>query len=508
VSVTMAGLARHKPFGLVQLADTTEAPEVEWVHVSELSDPTPFPSEGTLLLTTGLGLPEGTDKATVVEYVRRIAQSGAAGLGFGIGRTHACVPAELIEQCRQAGLPLMEVPLDTRFVDIARWVADDALRTAVRASKSASEVERKLVRSLLSADPQSALVRTLASGIRGWAMLLDRDGHALVIEPSAASRELPIVQMERTRLLASGATTAPWSRQGSSAALHCIEVDAETHAYLAVGADTALGEQQCVVAAALNLLSFEAGRQAAVRRSGRLLRSAIVQLLLGGLHVHAALAASRAGIDLPEGSVRVAVLLPRDQHRGLAALLDHAERDFTLTLINAIFAEEDRGGRLLAVLTAADGDLEALAQVMMISGGGHAAVSEPVSIEELPQALLEANTLASTIGSASPPVVTRSHVRGTGLLAYLDTPSVLGFVDALLAPLREASPTTSIDLMETLRVFLATDGNWAEASARLEIHRHTLRYRIHKIEGLLGRRMDDTSTRAELWVALQIFADR
>ena len=93
-------------------------------------------------------------------------------------------------------------------------------------------------------------------------------------------------------------------------------------------------------------------------------------------------------------------------------------------------------------------------------------------------------------------------------LAYLDTPTVLGFVDALLAPLREASPTTSIDLMETLRVFLATDGSWAEASARLEIHRHTLRYRIHKIEGLLGRQMDDTSTRAELWVALQLLADR
>jgi purine catabolism regulator len=58
--------------------------------------------------------------------------------------------------------------------------------------------------------------------------------------------------------------------------------------------------------------------------------------------------------------------------------------------------------------------------------------------------------------------------------------------------------------MHTLRVFLAADCSWADASARLQIHRHTLRYRIQKIEELLGRKLADTSTRAELWVALQL----
>ena len=61
----------------------------------------------------------------------------------------------------------------------------------------------------------------------------------------------------------------------------------------------------------------------------------------------------------------------------MTTLLDHAERDFTLTLINAIFAEGDTGGRLLVVFSAADGDLEALSRVLASSGGGHAAVSEP-----------------------------------------------------------------------------------------------------------------------------------
>ena len=119
--------------------------------------------------------------------------------------------------------------------------------------------------------------------------------------------------------------------------------------------------------------------------------------------------------------------------------------------------------------------------------------------------MAEANRLAATISDSSPPVVTRADVRGTGLLNYLDTPAVQGFVDALLAPLAEASASTSIDLMHTLRVFLATDCSWSDASTRLEIHRHTLRYRIRKIEELLGRKLSDTSTRAELWVALQLW---
>jgi purine catabolism regulator len=373
----------------------------------------------------------------------------------------------------------------------------------LRASRDTAEVERLLIRSLSAADPQSAIVRTLIRRTGGWGMLLDVDGGALMIEPPTASRELPIVRMEMTRLVTAGATST-WSRGGVSAALHRIEVDNEIHGYFAIGTAGSLADQQSVIAVALSLLAFQAERQVAIRRASRLLRSAIVQLLIGGLHEDAGKAAARAGIDLPDSPVRVAVLLPDDENAGLTTLLDHAERDFTLTLINAIFAEDDTGGRLLVVFSSADGDLEALSRVLANSGGGHAAVSEQTGIDDLPAAMAEANRLASTISGSSPPVVTRADVRGTGLLTYLDIPAVQGFVDALLVPLEEATEHTSIDLMHTLRVFLAADCSWADASARLQIHRHTLRYRIQKIEELLGRKLADTSTRAELWVALQL----
>lgn len=505
--VTISAMVRHTPFQLIELVAAPDQGRVDWVHVSDLPDPVPFLSPGTLLLTTGLSIPADIDDTAAQEYVTRVAAAGAAGIGFGIGLSHPDVPEALARQCRAAGLALLAVPYETRFADIAHFVADDATRTALRAGRDASEVERSLIRSLSAPDPQSAIVRALIRRTAGWGMLLDVDGGALLIEPPTASRELPIVRMEMAKVTTTGATST-WSRDGISAALHRIEVDGEVHGYFSVGTTGSLAEHQSVIAVALSLLAFQAERQVAIRRASRLLRSAIVQLLIGGLHDDAAKAASRAGIDLPDSPVRVAVLLPHDETTGLTTLLDHAERDFTLTLINAIFAEDDTGGRLLVVFSSAEGDLEALARVLATSGGGHAAVSEPTDLDELPAAMVEANRLASTIGTSSPSVVTRADVRGTGLLTYLDTPSVQGFVDALLAPLREASASTSIDLMQTLRVFLATDGSWSEASSRLDIHRHTLRYRIRKIEELLGRKLSDTSTRAELWVALQLLEGR
>jgi purine catabolism regulator len=38
----------------------------------------------------------------------------------------------------------------------------------------------------------------------------------------------------------------------------------------------------------------------------------------------------------------------------------------------------------------------------------------------------------------------------------------------------------------------------------LGVHRHTLRYRMKRVEDLLGRPLDDPDLRAELWVALAV----
>ncbi len=108
------------------------------MHVSELEDPTPWLKGGELILTTGLGV--GTTPAKQRAYVKRLADAGLAGLGFGLGFTHDKTPRALITAATQAGFPLFEVPYPVPFIAITeaiftRIVAEqyDTLQRAVDA---------------------------------------------------------------------------------------------------------------------------------------------------------------------------------------------------------------------------------------------------------------------------------------------------------------------------------------------------------------------------------------
>jgi sugar diacid utilization regulator len=50
---------------------------------------------------------------------------------------------------------------------------------------------------------------------------------------------------------------------------------------------------------------------------------------------------------------------------------------------------------------------------------------------------------------------------------------------------------------------LVSTGQWEAAARRLYCHRHTLRYRIRKIEELTGRDLTSARDRIEFWLALR-----
>jgi purine catabolism regulator len=77
------------------------------------------------------------------------------------------------------------------------------------------------------------------------------------------------------------------------------------------------------------------------------------------------------------------------------------------------------------------------------------------------------------------------------------------FCDAVLGPLELHDRTTNAHLCESLEAYIEANGRWADAAARLDVHRHTLRYRIARIQELSGRDLQDARDRLELWLALK-----
>ena len=75
---------------------------------------------------------------------------------------------------------------------------------------------------------------------------------------------------------------------------------------------------------------------------------------------------------------------------------------------------------------------------------------------------------------------------------------------SMLGPLVAHDGRHGSALIESLRAYIEANGRWAEAAAALNVHRHTLRYRIRKIEQLTGPRSRPTPRdRLELWLALR-----
>jgi purine catabolism regulator len=84
------------------------------------------------------------------------------------------------------------------------------------------------------------------------------------------------------------------------------------------------------------------------------------------------------------------------------------------------------------------------------------------------------------------------------LLSAADPAELRARVDLVLDPLR-GHP----QLLETLVAYLTADQNVNVAAEGLHVHPNSLRYRLGRVEELLGRALRSPATLADLYVALR-----
>ena len=72
------------------------------------------------------------------------------------------------------------------------------------------------------------------------------------------------------------------------------------------------------------------------------------------------------------------------------------------------------------------------------------------------------------------------------LLSLQDDDALRLFCDSILGPIEESEGAYGGELMRSLEAFIECNGQWERAAKALFCHRHTLRYRIRRVEELTG----------------------
>jgi purine catabolism regulator len=89
------------------------------------------------------------------------------------------------------------------------------------------------------------------------------------------------------------------------------------------------------------------------------------------------------------------------------------------------------------------------------------------------------------------------------LLSLQDDDALISYCRGVLGPVEQGEGDYGDELLRSLDVFIEHNGHWEKASNALYCHRHTLRYRIRRVEQLTGRDFGNARDRIEVWLALR-----
>jgi purine catabolism regulator len=514
---------------------------VRWVHISEVRDPTPWLAGGEVLLTTGLQLDTPERQR---EFVSRLADRQLAALGFGTGFTHPSVPPAILEEAAERDFPVFEVPYEVPFIALTEAAFTRLVNEQYAVLRRALAAQERLERIVLSERGLDAVAAALAALIGGTVLVFDPRGDPLAshaFRRPLASEDLATLSAElRERGRRHEARTfMPAGDAGSRSLALPVAPEAPltgtdaggsrvAEAWLVAVKDVGpLGDfdrlvlRQAVTIVALELLRGRVAGDTERRLAGDVL-AGVVSGELKGTELRRRLEPFGLG-----ASVATFVFTRADARRGAASA---AEEALALALRDesapAVVASTGPltcalvGGRdltdeaeLLSVAEPVARSLRrALGEPVVLAVGRAVPAGEVRRSFHEARCTLEAVTLrgvgASANGNGSTPtqplVATYRDLGAFQLLLSLQDDEALKlFCDSVLGPIEASEGHYGGELMRSLEAFIEENGQWERAARRLYCHRHTLRYRIKRVEDLTGRNLGTARDRIEFWLALR-----
>ncbi len=506
---------------------------VRRLNVMEVPDILPWVKPDELLLTTGYPLRH--DAAGLAALVADLDERGLAALAVKRGRYLEALPEDMLAEADRRGFPVIALPRHIGFDEVINQVLTDVLNRQAAVLARSEEVHRALVRVVLDGGGLPEVASELVALLGGAVMMTTPDGRVLVeagaVEDVAAAQTSECFdasgrfRTERERVGLHG--------HGGSAANHVVV------AVVAGGVDhgrivaySPTGER-CegdvdVVERAATVAALAVTKQLAVsavesKYQGHFLRDLLAGRVPADQAVHQA---ASLGWDIDRSVVVLVAQL--DPAAGAAAVdagvpLRPVQERFALGWETVVRPRDPRAPvagfsqEVVAVLgVPGDGDVDRMvrdvvARVAGDGGGGRRSFSTGVSrvttAAGLPQAYEHARK-AVHVGRRMHGPGAVAHFDELGVFRLLslvdDTAELRDFMTETLGELVTRDDAEAADLTRTLEVLLETNLNVAETARVLHFHYNTLRYRIAKLERLVGPFTSDPNLRLNLLLALAV----
>ena len=499
---------------------------VRWVHNVGVPDAANWLNGGELVLTTYINMPEG--RSDQIEYLHAVIKKGVAALGLAVGRFVDVVPDYLCALADEMHFPLIAVPYQLLFVDIAQTINKAISQRDLRA---ALDIHQQLTRLVMRDAGLDQLAVTLATLVNQSVSIENERFEAYAnhnLAPVDEARRYTQQQgrtdprlvdaLERRGYLAEIRRTMrpvmlpkmPDVGLEMERILAPIVVNGEIYGYvwiIADGSPLSELEQMAVesgstIAALMLLRQEKAQGEEAVERGDLIAR--LVSPKAAEREDWFAERALRYGLNLrlPYRVLVVDGLRP-PLNRAFARAAHLVETSRWAALAGQVTEQ-------LVVVIQDSGQVNVVASVLSQAINGDFGVPRIAISAAGKGTAWAAHALSEgqdTLSIASKLMPTERVVRcesfGFLLALYRAGPDAL-FASAFVDALRELRAEDGADLFHTLEAYLDLGGSGVAAADALHIHRSTLNYRLGRIADITSADLSDPQQRVNLHTTLKL----
>jgi PucR family transcriptional regulator, purine catabolism regulatory protein len=466
-----------------------------------------------MLVTTGFPLLDQVER--LPDFLTSMSRSGVAAVAVKLGEYVDRLPKQALRRADELALPVLELAAEVSLADVLHQVLTTVLGRQAAVLERSEEIHRALVQVVLGGGGIPEVARAIADGLGLSVVVTDAQGRIAARAGGAGLADLDAA-VQAGRLAGQGRVVVPVLAGG---VVHGQVVAAAESQPISAQDVHAL--ERAVLVCALVSLKQQAVGAVEERYQADFLRD----VLLGRVEDRAQ-ALRHAGtlgwrLDRP----MVVVVAQPDAGSGATSGSGEPLTDRLCTTWRMALRTQDPkvavcgfASEVVALVEAPpDADFDRLSRAL--AGPERAGARRPFTvgisrvvddIAGIPGAYEQARTCVRVARQVDGPGATAQFDRlGVHRLLSLvpDTAELRSFLDETLGELVRPD-VASRDLRRTLEVLLETNLNVAETARRLHFHYNTLRYRISKLERMLGPFTEDADLRLALALALRIMPMR